>query len=164
MGDYTGENIFEKIGAFIPGYKGYSEKEDRRDTDKLMRTEIAKSLDKSKENIETVISQIISDKDTVLINEIDRIRKKLDLVANQIRYASYGESGFFDVVQVDISDLDRIYQFDLEVKEKAEKLVNMLNALRTSGNLKNDCKYVINLLSILIEKVADRDKLIMEVR
>jgi len=39
MADYTGKNIFEKIGSFIPGYKGYSEKEGRRDTDKLLRME-----------------------------------------------------------------------------------------------------------------------------
>ena len=49
MADYTGKNIFEKIGAFIPGYKGYSEKEGRRDTDKLLRLEIAKQLDRLKE-------------------------------------------------------------------------------------------------------------------
>ncbi len=63
MADYNGKNIFEKIGAFIPGYKGYSEKEGRRDTDKLMRIGIAKLLDGSKTDLEIIIRQNISEKD-----------------------------------------------------------------------------------------------------
>lgn len=48
MSEYKGKNILEKIGAFIPGYKGYSEKEGRKDTDKLLRLEIAKHMDHMK--------------------------------------------------------------------------------------------------------------------
>jgi hypothetical protein len=62
MGDYTGKNVFEKIGAFIPGYKGYSEKEGRKDTDKLLRLEIAKHLDRLKEIINNIIRQQTEEK------------------------------------------------------------------------------------------------------
>jgi hypothetical protein len=164
MADYIGKNIFEKIGAFIPGYKGYSGKEGRRDTDKLLRMEIAKFLDSGKVDIENIIRQSMSEKDMALINELDRIKRKLDLVANQIRYASHGESGFFDIVQVDIADLDRLYQFDLEIKEETEKLVNMIKALRMSGSLKEECSSIIDILSALSEKISNRDRVIMEVR
>ena len=44
MAEYKGNNIFEKLGALIPGYKGYSEREGRRDTDKILRNHIAESL------------------------------------------------------------------------------------------------------------------------
>lgn len=164
MSDYTGKNIFEKIGSFIPGYKGYSEKEGRKDTDKLIRMEIAKHLDGSKADIDIIIQEQMNDKNKSIINELDRVKKKLDLVANQIRFATYGESGFFDVLQVDIADLDRLYQFDLRIKEVTEELVRLIKALRKSENLKKDCSSITDVLSGLSEKVSSRDKVIMEVR
>ena len=163
MSDYTGKNIFEKIGSFIPGYKGYSEKEGRKDTDKLIRMEIAKHLDGSKADIDIIIREQMYDKNTSVTNELDRIKKKLDLVSNQIRFANYGESGFFDVLQVGIADLDRLYQFDLRIKEETEGLVSMIKTLRRSENLKKDCSSIIDVLSALSEKVSSRDKVIMEV-
>lgn len=164
MADYTGKNIFEKIGSFIPGYKGYSEKEGRRDTDKLLRLEIAKHLDYLKEIINNIIRQKLDEKKMDLINDLDRIKRNLDILANQVRYANYGESGFFDIVQVDITDLDRLYQYDLGIKEEAEQLALKINSLQGSDNLKRDCSSVINSLTALSEKMTNRDKVITEVR
>lgn len=164
MADYTGKNIFEKIGSFIPGYKGYSEKEGRRDTDKLLRIEIARYLDSMKAVIDNVIRQQMDENKMEIINELDRIKRRLDLVANQIRYANYGESGFFDIVQVDIADLERLYQFDLWIKEEIEKLARMIDTLQESKNLNEDCSSIMDVLSALSEKIANRDKVIMEVK
>jgi len=86
------------------------------------------------------------------------------LSANQIRFANYGESGFFDVLQVDTEDLDRLYQFDLKIKEETEELVSRIKSLRMSENLQGDCSFIMGLLAVLSEKVSNRDKVITEVR
>lgn len=164
MSDYSGKNIFEKIGAFIPGYKGYSEKEGRRDTDKLLRLEIANHLDRMKEIVNNVIRQQMEEKKIDSINDLDRIKRNLDIAANQVRFANYGESGFFDVVQVNTSELDRLYQNDLGIKEETEELGLKIKALPGAENLKNDCSKIISLLSSLSEKMTSRDKVITEVR
>jgi hypothetical protein len=164
MSDYGGKNILEKIGSFIPGYKGYSEKEGRKDTDKLIRIEIAKQLDSSKADMDIIVKGQMFDKNKSMINELDRVKKKIDLVANQIRFANYGESGFFDVVQVGIADLDRLYQFDLKIKEETEELVSRIKSLRMSENIQGDCSFIVDLLAALSEKVSNRDKVITEVR
>jgi hypothetical protein len=163
MGDYK-ENIFEKIGAFIPGYKGYSEKEGRRDTDKLLRLEIAKHLDGLKENINDIIRQQMDEKKMDSINDLDRLKRNLDIAANQVRYANYGESGFFDVVQIETADLDNLYQFDLGIKEEAEQLGAKIKALMGTENLKKDCAVINSILSNLSEKMTKRDKIITEVK
>lgn len=162
MGDNK-KNIFEKIGAFIPGYKGYSEKEGRRDTDKLLRLEIAKHLDHMKETLNDVIRQQVDQKKMESINDLDRIKRNLDITANQIRYANYGESGFFDVVQVDTADLDKLYQFDLGIQQEAEQLGPKMKALLGTENIKQDCAAIISSLSALSEKMTNRDKVITEV-
>jgi hypothetical protein len=164
MADYQGKNIFEKIGAFIPGYKGYSEKEGRRDTDKLLRIEIAKRLDRMKEIINDVIRHQMDEKKMELIKDLDRMKRNLDIAANQVRYANYGESGFFDVVQIDTLDLDRLYQHDLGIKEEVEQLGFKIKELLGAENLKIDCTAIISILSALSEKMTSRDQVITEVR
>jgi hypothetical protein len=164
MADYTGNNIFEKIGAFIPGYKGYSEKEGRRDNDKLLRLEIAKQLDHMKEIVNNVIRQQADNKKIDTINDLDRIKRKLDIAANQVRFANYGESGFFDIVQVDKTALDSLYQYDLEIKEAIGQLLLKINSLQSSENIKNYSLSLVNDLDALSEKMTHRDKVIMEVK
>jgi hypothetical protein len=38
------KNIFDKIGSLIPGYKGYAEREGRRNCDKILRESIVAKL------------------------------------------------------------------------------------------------------------------------
>jgi hypothetical protein len=164
MVDYPGNNIFEKLGAFIPGYKGYTEKEGRRDTDKLLRLEIARQLDGMKSGVDEIIRQQTEGKKIDFIPELDRIKRKLGLIADQIRYASHGEDGFFDVVQIDVSDLELLYQYDLDIHEETENLAKTLKNLNDSENLKKDCTSVIAILTSLSKMIENRDKVILEVR
>lgn len=164
MSDYSGKNIFEKIGAFIPGYKGYSERESRRDTDKLLRVEIAIYLDHMKETLNKIIRLQTDKRKLGSISDLDRIKRSLDVAANQIRYASHGESGFFDVVQVGIPDLDNLYKYDIEIKEQTEALRQKIRLLETSDNLKSDCSAIVGEISALSEKISNRDRVIMEAR
>lgn len=163
MADYGGKNIFEKIGSFIPGYKGYSEREGRRDTDKLLRMEIARHLDGMKDVVNDIIRQQKASKNINLIPELDRIKNKLGLVADQIRYATYGECGFFDIIQVSNSDLDALYQFDLDIQAHTRNLGQMIEQLISSDNLKNDCASLMLILSDLSKVAGDREKIITEV-
>jgi len=71
MSKYEATNIFEKIGSFIPGYRGYDDKERRRDTDKLLRLQIAIHIDLMKEIVNDVIRQQVNRKEMNIINELD---------------------------------------------------------------------------------------------
>lgn len=164
MTKYVGANIFEKIGALIPGYRGYSEKEARRDTDKLLRMEIAKHLDGMKGILDKIILQEMNKDRHDLVNALDKVKRNLDLTANEIRYASCGYSGFFDVVQVDTTDLEKLYQFDLGIQEEVEQLSRRMSSLQKSEDLLKSCSFVIDTLSALSDKIRNRDTLIMEVR
>jgi hypothetical protein len=163
MTKYAGANIFEKIGAIIPGYKGYTEKESRKDTDKLLRMEIARQLDGMKTILDKIILHEMKKDEHELINALDKIKRNLDLTANQIRYASCGYSGFFDIAQVDKAALERLYQFDLGIQNEVEQLSTRICFLQEADALIEDCSLVIDTLSALSDKIRDRDTLISEV-
>ncbi|MEI6214609.1 MAG: hypothetical protein WCP10_10935 [Desulfuromonadales bacterium] len=162
MSEYTGSNILEKIGSFIPGYKGYSEKEGRRDTDKILRVEIARMLDSTKESIEKMISSCVECKNMHDVVALDKIKRNIDTTANKIRYASYGASGFFDVVQIGNIDLEALYRHDLSIKQTVEVFLEILNKCVSEKTVEeND---LVKALDCINNQITDRDKVIMEVR
>lgn len=136
-------NFLEKIATKIPGYKGYLEKESRRDVDKLHREHLATLLFQLKAPLHTVIRELTDNRRLFEVGPIEKAIQKLDKVENRIRYASYGYAGFFDAVKIREDQLDQLYHFDLalvdeveKVKSHVQKLVSQLpdaKALKTAA-------------------------------
>ena len=66
------KNLLDKIGALIPGYRGYSERDGRRDTDKITRESICLNLNEIEENELEEIYKI----DLEIKNEIKNFNQK----------------------------------------------------------------------------------------
>jgi hypothetical protein len=47
-----------------------------------------------------------------VLASFDRLDGQVDGLAQAIRFADYGASGFFDVVKIREEELDKLYQFD----------------------------------------------------
>ena len=115
-------NWLERLGDKIPGYGGYAARERRRDIDKLHREHLADRLRAAKQPLSDAMRELTSTGRLMEIGPLDRVQKKIDHAENRVRFASYGYSGFFDVVKVQEAQLDRLYQFDLALVEKVEAI------------------------------------------
>ena len=122
-------NWLERIASHIPGYSGYVEKENRRDVDKLHREHVATMLFQLKGPINNVVRELSDNRRLFETGPIERVSQKLDKVENRIRYASYGYSGFFDVVKVQEAQLDQLYQFDLALLNNVENIKSKVQQL-----------------------------------
>jgi len=115
-------NILEQLGAKIPGFRGYLEREMRREVDKLQRDWLAAQVDRARFAMNSKI------RDWTRTGRLDNLdlagstEKALDRLANRIRHADYGSSGFFDAVKIGEDELDRLYAFDLALSESVEYL------------------------------------------
>jgi hypothetical protein len=112
-------NWLEKILLKIPGFKGYYEREFRRDTDRLQREFIIKQLQEVKKNLNTIIQNVSRQKNLELLTGYDLFAKRLEKTINEIRYADQGYSGFFDLIKIREAELDSIYQLDGEMVDLA---------------------------------------------
>lgn len=151
------KNFLEKIADAIPGLKGYREKEARRDTDKRLRDYIAGRIDGAKKGLEEVKGNLLSEGKLDELDDLDRISQKIFKVANLIRHASYGYSGFFDQVKIQEAELDRIYQYDLSLLADVEALENSFkeNPGRTLQEAKKEWQERVNNLEKRIEERKD---------
>ena len=153
-----GQNFLEKIASKIPGFKGYRDKERRREADRISREHMAVQLEGAKKDLDTLAANASRVGALDAINDIETARKRLDKVAARIRYADRGYAGFFDAVKVDDAMLDRVYRFDLallagvgEARESAraagaaaggvrpalEAFIGNLDALRDWGHARD---------------------------
>ena len=142
-------NFLERLGAKIPGFRGYLEREMRRDVDKLQRDWLADQVDRARFAINGKIREWSR---TGRLENLDRassIEKSLDRLANRIRHADYGSSGFFDAVKVGQAELDRIYEFDLALSDTMEYLALQVEQLPETADE--------NMLGRLFEAVAGAD-------
>ena len=123
-----------------------------------MRLELAKRLDRLKDPVNKIIRQQIDSRNLELIKDLDGIKRNLDIVSNLILFAACGKSGFFADVQTNPDDLDRLYQYDLEIKEQVAHLAHKIYSLRSREHLMTDCASITDILSALIGSIQDRER------
>ncbi len=112
-------NVLERLVARIPGFRGYQDREARREADKLLREYGAARLERVLRDLHEVAARSALDELEglhELSNEVDKLRAEL-------RFADRGYSGFFDEVKLDsMSALDAVYERDERIVEQIEQL------------------------------------------
>jgi len=122
-------NLLERIAAKIPGIKGYIDRELRRDVDKMQRDWLAQQLDRGRGSVQEQIRVWSRTGNLANLDLASSLDKALDRLANRIRHADYGYTGFFDVVKIRESELDRLYEFDLGLMDTVEDLALRIESL-----------------------------------
>ena len=121
-------NFFEKIGKYIRGYKGYATREEKRNTDKKLRDDLAEKIRQSENSIINHQHQLLKTGEIQICQEWEIARKALNTVYSQIKNAVYGESSFFSDLQLKEDELDEIYSIDLSMTEHVELIFKTVEA------------------------------------
>jgi hypothetical protein len=158
--------LSEKIAAALPGFRGYKEKELRRESDKLFRSHLYLKLNRTKDNVR-LISQKISDKRYFdVMVDVDRLVAKMDTITEKVNHATYGYSGFFDAVKIKEDALDRMIAFDNGLLDGVNALGDAVDALKAqllSGDftgVKDKVQGIVDKLTMLEDTFDKRQEVI----
>ena len=162
LGKVRGErSLLEKIMGYIPIYRGYKEKELRRESDRLVRTEAVNRLKTAKTAFRrtfanpTVVQKLAGD-DTY---RYEALTSRSDRVTQRIDRAVAGYAGMFDAIKVKEVKLDSVIQHDLSLIENAESIkVDVEKATRIVVGTE-DWRTAMDML---ISKIEEFDRLIDE--
>lgn len=138
-------NWLEKVLHKIPGFKGYYERELRRDSDKLQRDFVVIKLEKVRNELKEQIAEVTREGNLSLLTDYDILLKYFDKVINNIRYADRGYTGFFDLIKIKEKELNRIYEVDLIL---AEEVLNLTETFSSASDKKGLTKVKKHLKSI----------------
>jgi ABC-type transporter Mla subunit MlaD len=123
--------LSERILAELPGFRGYKEKELRRESDKLIRNHLYQKLAQARTNFKTVFQKMSDRRQLDVLTDMDRLVAKFDRVTERVNHASYGYSGFFDVVKIQEEALDRMIDFDNQLIDQVNSIAGEVDAFRS---------------------------------
>src|SRR5512139_716626 len=109
--------LSERIIAFIPGFRGYKEKEIRRESDRLIRNHLYLKLSAAKNSLRKIQQKLVDRRYVDVATDMDRLSAKMDRIVEKVNHASYGYTGFFDAIKVKEEALDRMITFDNQLIE-----------------------------------------------
>lgn len=158
----------EKVIYGVPGIKGYKEKELRRETDKAVREQVAKQLEDQKARLTNLQTEMLGGGQLSLMDDMERVGTKLQLLIDSVRTASYGYAPLFDLVKVKEEQLDALVAFDQGMfagVDRVKTIVDNMSGL--AGRPDSEWMEAIRALSTTIDNLntefTHRSEVIMQV-
>ena len=145
----------EQLVAKVPGYKGYKEKEMRREADKLLREHLARQFEEQRRRIPNLQKQLISSGQFGFLDDLESGVMKLQYLIDRLKTASYGYAGFFDAVKVKEEQLDALYDFDNALMDEVPRVAAGINSVSEALAAKEGTAEAISDLVSTIQSVND---------
>jgi hypothetical protein len=127
-------NVLERLVDKIPGFRGFQDRELRRDVDKMQREHLSAELGQLKSEVRDKARRYTDAGKIGALGGFDRLERLIDGLSQAVRFADYGASGFFDPVKIGDAELQRLYEFDLAVLDDLAGLGSAVAALPAPGS------------------------------
>jgi hypothetical protein len=96
-----------------------------------------------------------------VLPDMDKLTAKFDRIAEKINHASYGYTGFFDIIKVKEEALDRMIEFDNQLMDEVDGITGEVDAFKADvGKQKFDIakKHAQSLAELIDAFEATFDK------
>jgi predicted nucleic acid-binding protein len=126
------QDPFKRLGSLIPGFKGYIERQNRREADKLLRDTVARRFDEQWKRASQLQVDMVSQGMIAYVDDMERAALQLRTFIDKISTAPRGYSGLFDAVKINEKELEAIYQYDAAFFDLAEQVGRALDTVEAS--------------------------------
>jgi hypothetical protein len=133
FGKVTGDmDFFKKILSYIPGFKGYMERQNRRDADKVLRDTIFKRFRELEGRVSEQQREFISHGELSYVDDLEGAAIKLRTFADRVRTAPRGYSSLFEAVKINENELARLYQYDATLLALSDEIGHAIDNIAAS--------------------------------
>jgi len=119
----------ERLARAIPGVARYQDREGLRETDKQVRAHLADLLGDLSRILERAARRLTEARRLDRLPAVDGVARRVSILADRIRYASYGFAGVFDLHKIRETELAALHRFDLDLMEAVPRLRQPLMTL-----------------------------------
>lgn len=152
-------SLTERIALYIPGYRGYREKNLRREQDRAVRNELSRAIQGTKADLATIQRELVSQPNLML--DVERIRTKVDRYDVDVRKAVNGYSAFHNAVKILEDDLDRLVKWDAELIDDIQLMrqatSDLLRSVDDADEVKAEIRNLERGIDGLIEAYLQRE-------
>jgi hypothetical protein len=124
----------ERLVRILPGVAGYQDRENARETDKLVRMRLSDEMRQLRRDLEMDKRRRLEAHDLSTLPLLDRLAGKLEKLGRTAEYATRGYSGLFDLHKVDGKRLEQLYAFDLRLFDTLATVKAKATVVHQSGS------------------------------
>jgi two-component sensor histidine kinase len=155
-GSTGGTRFLENLAYLVPGYRGYKEKDLRREEDARLRGRVLAKLQMVKALLEERLGRLSEQSLDSGAEALGRRLRRVEGVADAVRYAPYGFSGFFDAEEIREETLEKILETDLLLFQDLDETVERLRGATFPPRTKTTFTAFLNELDADIERIETR--------
>jgi len=144
----------EKLVGSIPGYKGYKDKEMRREADRLLRETLARKYEEQWARLNGVQKRLLSSGGIEYLDDVESAANKLRGFIDKLKTAAMGYGGLFSAVRVDEAQLDKLYAFDNALADGVTQISGTIDGIDAAAVAKqgvpeaisrfdDQCRYLV---------------------
>lgn len=123
---------FKKLAGNIPGFKGYIERQARRDSDKLLRDTIYNRFKELENRISELQREFIANGELKYVDDLEAAAIKLRTFADRVRLAPRGYSSLFEAVKINEAELAKLYEYDATLLGMADEVERAIDNVQSS--------------------------------
>jgi len=125
-------DIFKKLASKIPGFKGYVERQNRRDSDKLIRDTLFRRFRELEGRVSDLQVEFINKGEIDQTDDLEKAALRLRTFADKVRTAPRGYAGLFDAIKINEAELAKLYEFDAALMDKADEIGRAIDNIQAS--------------------------------
>jgi hypothetical protein len=152
--------FWEKI---LPGYKGYKERENARNTDKILREFLSSKLKETRAHYDDFKVELTRRGNLGLMNPAEKVTQTLSRVIDRLRYANYGFSGKWFGEKIGVSELDQVHDFDKQLATRIDQIdqdIRKLDGLDDDDAITAALKAAAVLIRDVDEQLNEREQIL----
>jgi hypothetical protein len=159
LGKVTGDmDVFEKLASKIPGWKGYIERQHRRDSDKLLRDTIFSRFRELEAHVSALQIDFISQGEIAYVDDLEKAAIKLRTFADRVRTAPRGYSSLFAAVKINEEELAKLYEFDAALLAQADEVSRAIDHIQASIGTDGLMAAIRNLQTVSAQCIETYDR------
>lgn len=120
----------EKLSKIFPGYRGYKNREILRETDRIVRESLHRSLKDSVVEQIRVIFGILAGEGHVFSSLAEQVAIKADMLAEKILHAEYGYEPLSSVSKIKEDELKKLISFDKNLASNIAEIIERVTFLK----------------------------------
>ena len=124
----------ERLVRILPGVAGYQDRENSRETDKLVRMRLSDEMRRLTRDLEADKRRLLEAGQRSALPLLDGLAGKLETLGRSVEYATRGYSGLFDLQKVDLKRLEQLYAFDLRLFDTLATVTSKATAVHQAGS------------------------------
>ncbi|MEW6070885.1 MAG: hypothetical protein AB1485_09730 [Candidatus Thermoplasmatota archaeon] len=114
--------LLKKIELAIPGFRGYRKREDLRIADSLLRAQLADRLKHVGTQLEQCRQDLAKKMELEHLEDAARLVNNIQKTESRVRHAEQGYSGISADFRIEVEELNRLYEWDLQLLDDVDKI------------------------------------------